>query len=223
MTRALIGVVIALSTACSATRAQDASTSAASLHPGPCVAVLDTGPDGSPDQVRRFTYDEAGRLARQDVSIDGGSAPDSWTIYGYDSAGRLVTEQRFWRGEPDVTTTYGLGAEGRPERAEVVNDAIGTTETLVVYHHDAQGNLIREEWSYVDEEDGDDGEVDEVRVHAYNAAGQRITSERLDGAGSMLEYRTLTYNSGGNVVREDLGPQPGSVYATIEYSFDCWR
>jgi hypothetical protein len=154
----------------------------ATRFPGPCAEAY-CWSLGACDWVtlRRYTYDEAQRLTRQEIGLP--SSLDAVVTYAYDDAGRLTREE--WDGDD---STYGVHADGSVNRR-------------LTYGYDAGGRLLT-----IDE----DGVPDESWEYSYvlDEFGRVAAELRRVAGEDRVETRTsYEYDVSGRVVaREVDGP-----------------
>ncbi len=171
--------------------------------------VQQTTPEG---RVRKFGYDAAGRMVRQDEHPADGKVIG--TAFGYDANGnrtrlvdgkQQVTQYSFtsW-GQPEETVEGGAPAStarydaaGQQVRSELPGGVVVTSE------YDAQSRLIRQAGVGAEAPTAD-------RTFGYDAVG-RVTSFGAPGGTS-----TVSYDDRGNIL--SLAGPSGS--ATFRYTAD---
>jgi RHS repeat-associated protein/uncharacterized repeat protein (TIGR01451 family) len=147
---------------------------AAYAEDGRLTVLSATTPDG-----RTFTshygHDAAGRLT--DVVDPSGAA----TRYTYDARGRLERIER----PNGVVTTYGYGQLDRPARVE--HRAGSTVLAVHEFTFDTRGRVIARR--------SPEGRFE----YEYDALSRLAVERKLDGAGTVLEAVTRTWDAVGNL------------------------
>ena len=193
--------------------------------------------DGVIDATTTYRYDAAGRLVYEEIDHEthGYNSVREWT---YDDDGRLVRQESVSRGEDyenhsvttstwteegeplETRTTYNgelrardewtYDDEGRPTRHEVASFDGRFTETN--FHYREDGTREREwirEFSSASDENGDSVRyLSEVRERFFDEQEREIlqTSDSLGNGLAIIEF-TWSYDDEGRVVYESYGRQ----------------
>ena len=220
----------------------DGVCGAAGVLPGACIQSQDGGdgvvdfgaPDGVPDDIWSFTYDDAGQLVREendgprgirDSPPDG--APDYAAEYVYDDRGLVVLkdewdspgEQVWWR------TTWEYDAGGRVLRILGDVHADGVVDRLSTYSYSEDGRAVEEHFD--PEADGERGPHDWCFLYEYDAGGRLLRESGDPGCDGILSLRQdYTYDERGLLSLKAIDGAPvhrevdGVYDALIAYFYD---
>jgi len=111
------------------------TTSCSYNENGQLLSLKTTDKNGETTQKEEYTYDEAGRKIKEEISYDG----LSWNFctYTYDEEGKLLTEHH--TGETIDTTTYSYNDDGTLKMTEKVG---GSGTFVSAYTYDEHGNRV---------------------------------------------------------------------------------
>ena len=139
---------------------------------------VDFDGNGSVDWTFAFTYDDAGRLQTEQVSVGGVSPSVQLRSYRYDASGRVgeVTLDSSSDGVIDAREwlTYETDGAASLTITDYDRDADGWIDDRRTVADDPEA--MERRWLY---DDGDDGVIDDVVVEGYNTWGD-LESERYD-------------------------------------------
>lgn len=208
--------------------------------------------DRRPLFVHRFSYDADGYLTQKsDVRDD--RVQRAWT-YHYDEAGLLVMEtcdgcdpvSPFFDGRPDDLIQYEYAEDGRllverhhgsppGQRVETTHrfDGERRVETL---NRTSTGSrppvTTRISYQYDGTHDepsvttrlGPDGGVSWIQTETRDESGRRLSLERRDGSGTLMDHGEWTYDEVGRTTewtRTEVIAQNQSELRTT-YDYSCW-
>ena len=203
-----------------------------SVRPDPLRSVVhscnklqseDSGPDGSVDAVRKYAFDEMGRLHHTWLDRD---ADGAWDFMSWSEFVGSTPTKRFddndGDGVADEQLVTELDSSGRPLRRERLSIADGVTISLEHYVYrdglgiaelqldsDADGTIDRW-WMYQFEgeklvqhlsgDDGDTPSLPELQVD-YSWDAELLTRESIEVAGVNIVIRQFEYGSKSELVR----------------------
>ncbi|MFB6351164.1 MAG: hypothetical protein ABEN55_01400, partial [Bradymonadaceae bacterium] len=106
----------------------------------------DAEPDGRPDEIRRFSYDDRGNRTKIVIDMRADNTPEKRISFEYDEAGRQTKKIVDYGadGAADGIWTYTYKND-RVIREEWDQDGDGTIDETVRYTYDEEGQLRREE------------------------------------------------------------------------------
>ncbi|MCP4488050.1 MAG: hypothetical protein GY820_12130 [Gammaproteobacteria bacterium] len=129
----------------------------------------DTDADGSPDNIRTYTYDANGNLLTESYDDDADGSLDSIDTYTYDANSNLLTESYDddADGSSDGIETYTYDTNGNRLTYSYDMNGDGSLDEIktYTYTYDANGNIL----TYGDDSYGD-GTPDIIRTYVYQNA-----------------------------------------------------
>lgn len=167
-----------------------------SEHAQPSRMELDLERDGTMDEVRSWTFDEANRPATEEWDSDGDGTADSIQRWAYAGDGQVVSDEL-------DTDADGLVDFGRWSTYDAAGRIVEDLRFEDGYHHlltstyDASGNLLR-----IDSDDGGDGSPSHRREFSYDADDRLLSATYdadVDGTPEQADY--WTYDDGYRVTR----------------------
>lgn len=177
----------------------------------------------SDGQIKYYTYDDSGRLARTDLKNGGGRvlASEKWE---YDASGKLFKYTN-WAGSLS-NTEYVYNEDGRITKA-IVEDDDGIREQIYEYFSDGNYSISGknpngQEYVVMYNKNGN-------IISTYNA-GTKMSEYTYDTGGKVLryesyynseifEYTEFRYDEKGVLVEKEVSTEPGRVYYE-RYEYD---
>lgn len=185
----------------------------------PLEERFDFEADGTVDRVRRFEYDDAGRMVREAIFTDRGTRVESDITYSYSEDGRSMTEEHDTDGdgERDRWFVYGYGPDGR----------------ISGFSESTPDGLVRSTaYDYFDgitrETQREDGRVVRTTTTLYDDEGHVIEVQYGDGWSTTAVVR-FEYDGEGHLLSESSsGDRPvyrdsyvyGELGNVVEYTRD---
>jgi hypothetical protein len=152
------------------------------------VARIESGPpgcEGPIEQIRSFEYDEDGRK----VEASYGDPPRTLYHYSYDEAGRLAKEEvdSFADGSVDETVEYTYDDHGNllKEAHEFAEGSL-VSDYYAVWTYDDAGNQLTEKYVYPSSTPPDAL----CRTWTYDDCGNRLTEESSSACAETADARS---------------------------------
>jgi YD repeat-containing protein len=168
------------------------------------------GPDGTPDQVERWTYDANGNM----LSYTRDGTPARVTTWSYDPTGNVTSEilDTDEDGDPERAERWTYDGNGSAVRYERDDEGDGVANLTAVSKYDDDGNEVRRESDF-----NGDGNTEWVETWEYDGRGnviRAVLDSNNDGNPNRIE--TSEYDSSDRPVRRAIDFGGDGAYDSVE-------
>ena len=184
-------------------------------------------PDGAPDEIWQYGYDQHQRLRKVEWDTDGDGTANICTTFTYEHHDQPTREDVDYSldGEIDSQIFHQFDAADREIRREFDGSGPGDlpdgiVDRRTVYEYDSSGLLITEV-----RDDDADGRDDSAWNYQYGEAGHLQEASFDLGVDGVIELAMrYHYDGSGNLLLVESDQQnDGRVDQTTAYSYDCWH
>jgi YD repeat-containing protein len=157
--------------------------------------------DGLDILTEVYEYDANGWLVLHEVDTDGNGTLDYRVTFGYDDYGSRIFLETDSNGDGTriVRETYSYDDSGHPTLYERDVDDNDSVDERRFYTYDTNGHLVLWESDF-----NADDTIDGGTRYSYDAAGNKTLVEHFSGTGeTVTSRRRYAYDAYGNVVLEE--------------------